>query len=340
MSELPTQKDKLKSLSLLSKTMEREFKTPVLLRLGEKVGTPVDHLPTGLASLDDDALGIGGLPKGRVIEIFGPEASSKTTMALQVIAETQKNGGTAALVDAEHALDPTWASKIGVDVDNMFVCQPDSAEQALQVTDRLVESNAVDLVVVDSVAALVPRAELEGDIGDAHVGLLARLMAQSLRILTGRLNKGQSRTSIIFINQIREKIGVMFGSNETQPGGRALKFYASIRMDVRKREYIGKQGEAPIGAKIRVKIIKNKMAPPFKETFLDLYFGNEGHEAGFDKAGSALDLAFARELITKEGNTYSLNGQKVAVGLDATKQAIRDNPELLAIVQELIKKGK
>jgi recombination protein RecA len=347
-SEAPaTTAAKMKALGLLAKQLEKEKKEPVLLRMGDRVGAPVPHRETGLASLDHVALGIGGIPDARIIEIFGPESAGKTTTLLQIIAAAQARGETAAIVDAEHALDVNWAAKLGVNVNDLFICQPDTAEEALQVMHDLVYSQAADIVALDSVAALAPKAELEGEVGDAHVGLVPRLMAQTLRKITGGMNKTANRPNVIMLNQIREKIGVLYGNPETQPGGRALKFYASVRMDVRRREWI-KKGETVIGSQIKIKIIKNKVAPPFKECFQNLYFGNEGNAPGFDKTGSWLDLAFDRGVVgKKDGTTFFFNhmnnkgtmvADKVGIGEQASKDAIRENAELLAAVQAEVKR--
>src|ERR1700749_1222197 len=289
------------------------------MRLGAKdtIG-PISVISTGSISFDA-ALGVGGFPRGRVIEIFGPESSGKTTITLQVIAEAQKAGGLAAFVDAEHALDPAYAKKLGVDVDNLLVSQPDYGEQALEITEALVKSGAVDVLVVDSVAALVPKAELDGEMGDSHVGLQARLMSQALRKLTGTVAK--SRTCLIFINQIREKIGVMFGNPETTTGGRALKFYASVRCDIRRIAAL-KDGEAVIGNRTKVKIVKNKMAPPFREAEFDIVYGE-----GISKEGDLIDLGAAQNLVEKSGAWYSYKGELIGQGRENARQFLKDNPE-------------
>ena len=281
----------------------------------------IEAISTGSIGLDI-ALGIGGLPKGRVVEIYGPESSGKTTLALHVAAEAQKKGGTCAFVDAEHALDPKYAGQLGVDVKNLLISQPDSGEQALEITETLVRSNALDVIVIDSVAALVPRAELEGEMGDSHMGLHARLMSQALRKLTGAVSK--SNTSVIFINQIREKIGVMFGSPETTTGGRALKFYASVRMDIRRIGSL-KDGQDNIGNRVRVKVVKNKMAPPFRETELDIMFGK-----GFSFEGDILDLALQANLVQKSGSWFSYGEDRLGQGKENVKNFFIDNPDLLA----------
>ncbi len=300
--------------------IDKEFGKGSLMKLGDnKEVLDVDVIPSGSLLLDE-ALGVGGYPKGRIIEIYGPESSGKTTLALHAIAEAQKKGGIAAFIDAEHALDPTYAKNLGVNIDDLWISQPDNGEQALEITERLVRSGAIDIVVVDSVAALTPQAEIEGDMGDSHMGLQARLMSQALRKLTGILAK--ANTTIIFINQIRMKIGVMFGNPETTTGGNALKFYASVRMDVRRIESIGKNNDELTGNRVRVKIVKNKVAPPFKKCELDLMFGT-----GISKEGSLLDAAIKYELIEKAGAWYSYNGEKIGQGRDKTLDYIRENKE-------------
>ncbi len=300
--------------------IDKEFGKGSLMKLGDnREIMDVDVIPSGSLLLDE-ALGVGGYPKGRIIEIYGPESSGKTTLALHAIAEAQRSGGIAAFIDAEHALDPTYAKNLGVNIDELYVSQPDNGEQALEITERLVRSGALDIVVVDSVAALTPQAEIEGDMGDSHMGLQARLMSQALRKLTGILAK--SNTTIIFINQIRMKIGVMFGNPETTTGGNALKFYASVRMDVRRIESIGKNSDELTGNRIRVKIVKNKVAPPFKKCELDLLFGS-----GISREGSLLDAAIKYELIEKAGAWYSYNGEKIGQGRDKTLDYIKTNQE-------------
>lgn len=347
-SEAPaTLSAKLKAVNLLAKNLEREYKEPTLQRMGDRVGIAIPNRPTGLAAFDQVVMQIGGLPKGRIIEAYGPESAGKTTVALQIVAEVQRSGGLAAFIDAEHALDPTWASKLGVDMDNLFVCQPNSGEQALQVMDRIIDTEAVDLVVLDSVAALAAQAELDGEVGDAHVGIVARLMGQTMRKIAGKLNKLGNRPTVVFINQIREKIGVMHGNPEVTPGGRALKFYASVRMDIRKKEFI-KDGEEVIGSHIKIKNIKNKCASPYRECFVDLYFDDRhGHDVGFDKVGSWLDVAFDKGVVAKtDGTTFFFNrfdgkkmvADKVGVGEAASKAEIRSNPALLAAVQTEVKR--
>lgn len=306
--------------------IDKEFGKGSLMKLGDsKEILDVETIPSGSILLDE-ALGVGGYPKGRIIEIYGPESSGKTTLALHAVAEAQKKGGIAAFIDAEHALDPVYARNLGVNIDDLWISQPDNGEQALEITERLVRSGAIDIIVVDSVAALTPQAEIEGDMGDSHVGLQARLMSQALRKLTGILSK--SNTTIIFINQIRMKIGVMFGNPETTTGGNALKFYASLRMDVRRIESIGKNADDIQGNRVRVKIVKNKVAPPFKKCELDLMFGT-----GISKTGSLLDAALKYNLIEKAGAWYSYEGEKIGQGRDKTLEYIKDNPEFYASLE-------
>ena len=288
----------------------------------------VEAIPTGALSLDI-ALGIGGVPRGRIIEIYGPESSGKTTLALHVVAEAQKQGGEAAFIDAEHALDPVYAKKLGVDIDNLIVSQPDTGEQALEITESLVRSGALDVIVVDSVAALVPKAEIDGDMGDSHMGLQARLMSQALRKLAGALNK--SKTVLIFINQLREKIGVMFGNPETTTGGRALKFYASVRMDIRKIENIKQDGEVK-GNRVRVKVVKNKVAPPFREAEFDIVYGQ-----GISKEGNILDMAVNLDIIEKAGSWFSYNGERIGQGRENVKKYLKENPDILKEVEEKVR---
>ena len=303
--------------------IDKQFGKGSLMKLGDSRETlDVEVIPSGSILLDE-ALGVGGYPKGRIIEIYGPESSGKTTLALQAIAESQRMGGIAAFIDAEHALDPVYARNLGVNIDELWISQPDNGEQALEITESLVRSGAVDIIVVESVAALTPQAEIEGDMGDSHVGLQARLMSQALRKLTGILSK--SNTTIIFINQIRMKIGVMFGNPETTTGGNALKFYASVRMDVRRIESIGKNADEVTGNRVRVKIVKNKVAPPFRKCELDLLFGS-----GISKTGSLLDAAVKYDMIEKSGAWYSYNGEKIGQGRDKTLEYIAQNPEFAA----------
>jgi recombination protein RecA len=309
---------KSQALQLAVSQIEKQFGKGSIMRLGESHAVDVETIPTGSISLDL-ALG-GGIPKGRVIEIYGPESSGKTTVCLHAVAEVQRSGGTAAYVDAEHALDPAYAKRIGVDTDNLLLSQPDSGEQALEVVETLVRSNAVDIIVVDSVAALVPQAEIEGDMGDAHMGLQARLMSQALRKLTGVINK--TKCTVIFVNQLRMKIGVMFGNPETTTGGNALKFYASVRMDIRRISQI-KQGDKVIGNHVRVKVVKNKVAPPFREAEFDIMYNQ-----GISREGDVIDLAAAHEIVQKSGAWYEYKGEKIAQGREAAKKYLHDNPKV------------
>ena len=310
--------DKLKALDAAISQIEKQYGKGSIMKLGdESAKMNVETIPTGALSLDI-ALGLGGLPKGRIIEIYGPESSGKTTVALHAVAEVQRRGGIAGFIDAEHALDPVYAENIGVDIDNLYISQPDCGEQALEITETMVRSGAVDIVIVDSVAALVPKAEIDGDMGDSHVGLQARLMSQALRKLTAVISK--SNCIVIFINQLREKVGVMFGNPETTTGGRALKFYASVRMDVRRVEAL-KQGGEVIGNRTRVKIVKNKVAPPFKEAEFDIMFGQ-----GISKEGDILDLAYDVGVINKSGAWYAYNGEKIGQGRENAKVYLKENP--------------
>ena len=318
--------DKQKALSAALKQIDQAFGKGSVMRLGEKPAMEIEAISTGSLSLDI-ALGIGGLPKGRIVEIYGPESSGKTTLALHCIAEAQKSGGVCAFVDAEHALDPVYARKLGVDLDDLLVSQPDTGEQALEITDTLVRSGAIDVLVVDSVAALTPRAEIEGEMGDSLPGLQARLMSQALRKLTGIINK--SKATVIFINQIRMKIGVMFGNPETTTGGNALKFYASVRMDIRRISQI-KQGEEIIGNRTRVKVVKNKIAPPFRVAEFDIMYNQ-----GISTSGDVLDLAADRGIVEKSGAWYAYNDQKIGQGREATKKYLEENPK---VMDELAKK--
>ena len=324
--------DKIKSLESTISQIERSYGKGSVMRLGERDVVEIDAISSGSLSLDV-ALGIGGLPKGRIVEIYGPESSGKTTLALHVIAEAQKNKGTCAFIDAEHALDPIYAKKLGVNTDEMLISQPDNGEQALEIADTLVNSSAIDVLVVDSVAALVPRAEIEGDMGDSHMGLHARLMSQALRKLTGSISRSQCL--VIFINQIRQKIGVMFGNPETTTGGNALKFYASVRMDIRRIGAI-KDREEVVGNQTRVKIVKNKLAPPFKIVEFDIMYGE-----GISKTGEILDLAASIGLVEKSGAWYSYNGDRIGQGRENAKNFLKDNPEIaLKIEQEIRSHGK
>ena len=320
--------EKKKALEVAMSQIEKQFGKGSVMKLGEFKAMEVEAIPTGALSLDI-ALGIGGVPRGRIIEVFGPESSGKTTLALHVIAEAQKMGGEAAFIDAEHALDPVYAKKLGVDIDNLIVSQPDTGEQALEITEALVRSGALDVIVVDSVAALVPKAEIDGDMGDSHMGLQARLMSQALRKLAGAINK--SKTVLIFINQLREKIGIMFGNPETTTGGRALKFYASVRLDIRKIENIKQDGEVK-GNRVRVKVIKNKVAPPFREAEFDIVYGE-----GISKAGNILDMAVNIEIIEKSGSWFSYDGNRIGQGRENVKKYLKENPEILADVEQKVR---
>jgi recombination protein RecA len=320
-----------KALDLAVAQIEKQFGKGSIMRLGEATARmQVDVIPTGSLALDV-ALGVGGLPRGRVVEIFGQESSGKTTVALHVIAEAQKRGGIAAFIDAEHALDPVYARRVGVDVDQLLISQPDTGEQALEIAEALVRSGAVDVIVVDSVAALVPRAEIEGEMGDAHVGLQARLMSQALRKLTGAISK--SHTICIFINQVREKVGVMFGNPETTPGGRALKFYASVRLEVRRAEAL-KQGNEVIGSRTRVKVVKNKVAPPFKQAEFDILYGE-----GISREGSLLDLAADLNLVQKSGAWYAYGDLRLGQGRDNARDYLKQNPELASEIEQKIRQA-
>ena len=326
--------EKKKALEMAMSQIEKQFGKGSVMKLGEFKAMEVEAISTGALSLDM-ALGIGGVPRGRIIEVFGPESSGKTTLALHVVAEAQKLGGEAAFIDAEHALDPVYAKHLGVDIDNLIVSQPDTGEQALEITESLVRSGALDVIVVDSVAALVPKAEIDGDMGDSHMGLQARLMSQALRKLAGAINK--SKTVLIFINQLREKIGVMFGNPETTTGGRALKFYASVRLDIRRIENIKQDGEVT-GNRVRVKVIKNKVAPPFREAEFDIVYGE-----GISKAGNILDMAVNMDIIEKSGSWFSYNGERIGQGRENVKKLLQDNPKMLeevdAKVRANFKKG-
>jgi len=320
--------DRLEALESAIRKIEKDFGRGSIMKLGEAAAMNVAVVPTGCLSLDM-ALGVGGLPRGRVVEIFGPESSGKTTVALHVIAEAQKDGGIAAFIDVEHALDPLYAKRLGVNINDLLVSQPDTGEQALEIAEALVRSGAVDVLVVDSVAALVPKAELEGEMGDIHVGLQARLMSQALRKLTGTISK--SRTCAIFINQIREKVGVVYGNPETTPGGRALKFYASVRLEVRKVDNI-KQGTETVGSRTRVKVVKNKVAPPFKQAEFDIMYGE-----GISKEGDVLDLGVELKILQKSGAWYSYEGERIGQGRENVKDFLRANPDVFKEVESRIR---
>ena len=322
--------EKKKALEVAMSQIEKQFGKGSVMKLGEFKAMEVEAIPTGALGLDI-ALGIGGVPRGRIIEIFGPESSGKTTLALHIVAEAQKAGGEAAFIDAEHALDPVYAKKLGVDIDNLIVSQPDTGEQALEITESLVRSGALDVIVVDSVAALVPKAEIDGEMGDSHMGLQARLMSQALRKLAGAINK--TKTVIIFINQLREKIGVMFGNPETTTGGRALKFYASVRLDIRKVENIKQDGEV-IGSRARVKVIKNKVAPPFREAEFDIIYGQ-----GISKEGNILDMAVNLDINEKSGSWFSYNGNRIGQGRENVKRYLKENPEILQEVDKKVREN-
>ena len=320
--------EKKKALNSVFESIEKQYGKGSIMKLGDTNAVDVDVIPTGSMTLDM-ALGVGGVPKGRVVEIYGPESSGKTTVALHIVAEAQKKGGEAAFIDAEHALDPVYAAKLGVDIDNLIVAQPDTGEQGLEIAEALVRSGALDVIVIDSVAALVPRAEIEGEMGDSHVGLLARLMSQALRKLTGITSK--TGTTVIFINQLREKVGVVYGNPETTPGGRALKYFASVRLDVRKLEAI-KNGADVIGNKTRVKVVKNKVAPPFKEAEFDILYG-----LGISKEGNLLDVAVNYNIIQKSGAWFSYEGERLGQGRDNVRKYMQDNPEFTKDIEELIR---
>ncbi len=329
-SQVQDKDERRKALDAAMAQIEKQFGQGAVMRLGDKSQVEIDTIPTGALTLDI-ALGIGGLPRGRIIEIYGPESSGKTTVALHCVAEAQKSGGTCAFIDAEHALDPVYAGNIGVDVDNLLLSQPDTGEQALEICETLVRSGCIDVVVIDSVAALVPRAEIEGEMGDSHVGLQARLMSQALRKLAPVVSK--SNTICIFINQLREKVGVMFGNPETTPGGRALKFYASVRLDVRKVETL-RNGSDVVGSHTRVKVVKNKVAPPFKEAEFDIMYGK-----GISSEGCIIDLGVENNIIDKSGSWFAYNGAKIAQGRDAAKQYLIDHPEIRDEIEEKIRES-
>lgn len=321
--------EKLKALDAALGQIEKQFGKGAVMKLGDSSAQMnVETIPTGSLSLDI-ALGLGGIPKGRIIEIYGPESSGKTTVTLHMISEVQKRGGIAGFIDAEHALDPVYAKNIGVDVDNLYISQPDNGEQALEITETMVRSGAIDIVVVDSVAALVPKAEIDGDMGDSHVGLQARLMSQALRKLTAVISK--SNCTVIFINQLREKVGIMFGNPETTTGGRALKFYSSVRLDVRRIETLKQSGEM-IGNRTRVKVVKNKIAPPFKEAEFDIIFGE-----GISAVGDILDLASNVNIVNKSGAWYAYEGNKIGQGRENTKQYLKDNPAMLEEIEQKVR---
>ncbi len=321
--------EKLKALDAALANIEKQFGKGTVMKLGDTAASMnVEAIPTGSLSLDL-ALGIGGVPKGRIIEIYGPESSGKTTVALHIVAEVQKSGGIAGFIDAEHALDPVYAGNIGVDINNLYISQPDNGEQALEITETMVRSGAVDVIIVDSVAALVPKAEIDGEMGDSHVGLQARLMSQALRKLTAVISK--SNCVVIFINQLREKVGVMFGNPETTTGGRALKFYSSVRLDVRRIETLKQSGEV-IGNRTRVKVVKNKVAPPFKEAEFDIMFGK-----GISKEGDILDLAVKENIINKSGAWFSYNGEKIGQGRENSKIFLQDNPDVALEVENKVR---
>jgi recombination protein RecA len=322
--------ERKKALDIAMAQIEKNFGKGSIMKLGEVASTNVDSIPSGALSLDI-ALGIGGYPRGRIIEIFGPESSGKTTVALHAIAETQKQGGIAAFIDAEHALDPVYARKLGVDIDNLIVSQPDTGEQALEIAEQLIRSGAVDIITIDSVAALVPKAEIDGEMGDNYIGLQARLMSQALRKLTGVLNK--SKTVAIFINQLREKVGVMFGNPETTPGGRALKFYSSVRLDIRKQEAIKINGEV-VGSRTKVKVVKNKVAPPFREAEFDIIYGE-----GISNEGCILDLAVGLDIVNKSGAWFAYNDQKIGQGRENAKIYLKENPQVLKEIEKKVKEN-
>ena len=320
--------EKKKALEAAIGQIEKQFGKGSVMKLGDFTAMNVEAIPTGALSLDV-ALGIGGIPRGRIIEVFGPESSGKTTLTLHMIAEAQKLGGEAAFIDAEHALDPVYAKHLGVDIDNLIVSQPDTGEQALEIAEALVRSGALDIIVVDSVAALVPKAEIDGDMGDSHIGLQARLMSQALRKLAGAINK--TKTVIVFINQLREKVGVMFGNPETTPGGRALKFYSSVRLDIRKIENLKQDGEV-VGNRVRVKVVKNKVAPPFREAEFDIMYGK-----GISKEGNIVDLAVNLDIIEKSGSWFSYNDARIGQGRENVKKFLIENPDIMKEVEDKIR---
>ena len=322
------QDERQKALEAALSKIEKDFGRGAVMKMGDSVEMNVESIPTGSLSLDI-ALGVGGVPKGRIIEIYGPESSGKTTLALHMVAEAQKRGGIAGYVDAEHAMDPQYAKNLGVDIDNLYISQPDNGEQAMEIAETMVRSGAMDIVVIDSVAALVPKAEIEGEMGDSHVGLQARLMSQALRKLAGAISK--SKCIVVFINQLREKIGVMFGNPETTTGGRALKFYASVRLDVRRTETLKQNGNF-IGNRTRVKVVKNKVAPPFKEAEFDIMYGT-----GISHVGDVLDLAAAEDIIIKGGSWYNYNDERLGQGRENTKNFLSEHPDLLAEIESKVR---
>ncbi|MEK3734649.1 MULTISPECIES: recombinase RecA [Paenibacillus] len=322
--------DRRAALEMALRQIEKQFGKGSIMKLGESTHMQVEIVPSGSLALDI-ALGTGGLPRGRIIEVYGPESSGKTTVALHAIAEVQKTGGQAAFIDAEHALDPSYASKLGVNIDELLLSQPDTGEQALEIAEALVRSGAVDIIVIDSVAALVPKAEIEGDMGDSHVGLQARLMSQALRKLSGAINK--SKTIAIFINQLREKVGVMFGNPETTPGGRALKFYSTVRLDVRRVESI-KMGNDVVGNRTRIKVVKNKVAPPFKQAELDIMYGE-----GISREGSLIDIGTELDIVDKSGAWYSYAGDRLGQGRENAKQFLKENPQIAEVIEQKIREA-
>ena len=320
--------EKKKALEVAMGQIEKQFGKGSVMKLGEFQAMNIEAIPTGALGLDI-ALGIGGVPRGRIVEIYGPESSGKTTLALHIIAEAQKMNGEAAFIDAEHALDPVYAKQLGVDRDNLIVSHPDTGEQALEITEALIRSGALDVIVVDSVAALVPKAEIDGDMGDSHIGLQARLMSQALRKLAGAINK--SKTVLIFINQLREKVGIMFGNPETTTGGRALKYYSSVRLDIRKIENIKQDGEV-VGNRARVKVVKNKVAPPFREAEFDIVYGK-----GISKEGNILDIGVNLDIVEKSGSWFSYNGERIGQGRENVKKYMKEHPEMMAEIEEKIR---
>ncbi|MFE5319525.1 recombinase RecA [Paenibacillus sp. NPDC056579] len=322
--------DRRAALENALRQIEKQFGKGSIMKLGESTHMQVETIPSGSLALDI-ALGIGGFPRGRIIEVYGPESSGKTTVALHAIAEVQKAGGQAAFIDAEHALDPLYASKLGINIDDLLLSQPDTGEQALEIAEALVRSGAVDIIVIDSVAALVPKAEIEGEMGDSHVGLQARLMSQALRKLSGAINK--SKVIAIFINQLREKVGVMFGNPETTPGGRALKFYSTVRLDVRRVETI-KQGNDMVGNRTRIKVVKNKVAPPFKQADIDIMYGE-----GISKEGSIIDIGSEMDIIQKSGAWYSFNNDRLGQGRENAKQFLKENPQIADVIEKKIREN-